>query len=68
MPMLGDSSQWRPNAPIHFCAPFVQRGSEIPKNLKIGDGFWRTIQVKGKFRLLFTDVPAQQVAALTTFI
>lgn len=38
------------------------------QRLKIGDGLWRTIQGKGKFRLFVTDVPAQQVAVLTTFI
>jgi hypothetical protein len=38
------------------------------QRLRIGDGFWRTIQGKGKFRLFVTDVPAQQVAVLTTFI
>lgn len=38
------------------------------QRLKVGDGLWRSIQGKGKFRLFVTDVPAQQVAVLTTFI
>jgi hypothetical protein len=43
---------------------FTANGQRLP----IGDGFWRTIQGKGKFRLFVTDVPAQQVTVLTTFI
>lgn len=38
------------------------------QQLAIGDGLWRSIQGKGKFRLFVTDVPAQQVTVLTTFI
>src|SRR5690606_1996017 len=43
---------------------FTANGQRLP----IGDGLWRSIQGKGKFRLFVTDVPAQQVTVLTTFI
>ena len=35
--------------------------------LAIGDGVWRTMKGKGQYRLYVTDVPAQQVAVMTTF-
>jgi hypothetical protein len=38
------------------------------QRLTIGDGMWRTMQRKGKFRVVVADVPAQQVAAIVTFI
>lgn len=36
--------------------------------LAIGDGIWRTTKGKGTYRLYVADVPAQQVAVMTTFI
>ncbi len=38
------------------------------QRLAIGDGVWRTVQAKGDYRLVVADVPAQQVAFMTTFI
>lgn len=38
------------------------------QKLAIGDGIWRTMQGKGTFRIVVADVPAQQVAALVTFV
>jgi hypothetical protein len=34
--------------------------------LEIGDGAWRSIKSKGRYRLFVTDVPAQQVTVLST--
>lgn len=38
------------------------------QRLAIGDGLWRTMQAKGAYRVVVADVPAQQVAAMSTFV
>lgn len=43
---------------------FTANGQE----LLVGDGVWRTIKAKGSFRIVVADVPAQQVAAIVTFL
>ncbi len=42
-------------------APGV-RFTEDGQHLVIGDGLWRTMRAKGRYRLFVTDVPAGQVA------
>lgn len=42
------------------------RFTENGQRLEIGDGLWRSMKSKGHYRLFVTDVPAQQVALLTT--
>ena len=42
------------------------RFTENGQRLEIGDGLWRSMRSKGRYRLFVTDVPAQQVALLTT--
>src|SRR5579885_1730760 len=42
-------------------APGV-RFTEDGQRLVIGDGLWRTLRAKGRYRLFVTDVPAGQVA------
>lgn len=42
-------------------APGV-RFTEDGQQLVVGDGLWRTMRVKGRYRLFVTDVPAGQVA------
>lgn len=42
------------------------RFTENGQRLEIGDGLWRSMRSKGRYRLFATDVPAQQVALLTT--
>lgn len=42
------------------------RFTENGQHLEIGDGLWRSMKSKGHYRLFVTDVPAQQVALLTT--
>lgn len=42
------------------------RFTENGVRLEIGDGLWRSMKSKGNYRLFVTDVPAQQVALLTT--
>ena len=37
------------------------RFSENGVRLEIGDGLWRSMKSKGRYRLFVTDVPAQQV-------
>jgi hypothetical protein len=47
----------------------MTRGVRFTENgvrLEIGDGLWRSMKSKGNYRLFVTDVPAQQVALLTT--
>jgi hypothetical protein len=36
--------------------------------LAIGDGVWRTFQARGNFEVTVVDVPAQQIAAILTFV
>jgi hypothetical protein len=40
--------------------------TENGQRLEIGDGLWRSMRSKGRYRLFVTDVPAQQVTLLTT--
>ena len=42
------------------------RFTENGQRLEIGDGLWRSLRSKGRYRLFVSDVPAQQVALLTT--
>jgi hypothetical protein len=42
------------------------RFTENGQQLEIGDGLWRSMRSKGRYRLFVTDVPAQQVTLLTT--
>jgi hypothetical protein len=42
------------------------RFTENGQRLEIGDGLWRSMRSKGRYRLFVTDVPAQQVTLLTT--
>ena len=42
------------------------RFTENGQRLEVGDGLWRSMKSKGRYRLFVTDVPAQQVALLTT--
>ncbi|MGH8260161.1 MAG: hypothetical protein ACREUG_10770, partial [Steroidobacteraceae bacterium] len=42
-------------------APGV-RFTEDGQQLVIGDGLWRTMRAKGRYRLFVTDVPAGEVA------
>ncbi len=44
-------------------ARYVSNG----QRLAIGDGIWRSARSKGDYRLYVTDVPAQQIAVLTTW-
>jgi hypothetical protein len=46
-------------------APNV-RYTEDGQHLAIGDGLWRTLHAKGRYRLFVTDVPAGQVAFFGT--
>jgi hypothetical protein len=40
--------------------------TEDGQRLEIGDGLWRSMKSRGRYRLFVTDVPAQQVTLLTT--
>jgi hypothetical protein len=42
------------------------RFTENGVQLEVGDGLWNSMKFKGAYRLFVTDVPAQQVALLTT--
>jgi len=42
------------------------RFTENGQRLELGDGLWHSMKSKGSYRLFVTDVPAQQVALLTT--
>jgi hypothetical protein len=42
------------------------RFTENGQRLEIGDGLWRSLKSKGTYRLYVADVPAQQIAVLTT--
>ena len=42
------------------------RFTENGQRLEVGDGLWRSMKSKGRYRLFVTDVPAQQVTLLTT--
>jgi hypothetical protein len=42
------------------------RFTENGQQLEIGDGLWRSMRAKGRYRLFVSDVPAQQVTLLTT--
>lgn len=42
------------------------RFTENGQRLEIGDGLWRSMRSKGRYRLFVTDVTAQQVTLLTT--
>lgn len=42
------------------------RFTENGVQLEIGDALWRSMKSKGSYRLFVADVPAQQVAVLTT--
>jgi len=48
--------------PLTRDALFTENG----QRLEIGDGLWRSMRSKGRYRLFVTDVPAQQVTLLTT--
>jgi hypothetical protein len=51
-------------APLADDVRFTANGQE----LAVGEGLWRTMKDRGTYRLYVTDVPAQQVAVLTTFV
>jgi hypothetical protein len=42
------------------------RFTEDGQQLEVGDGLWNSMKSRGSYRLFVTDVPAQQVALLTT--
>ncbi len=42
------------------------RFTENGQRLNLRDGLWQTMQAKGDYRIFVTDVPAQQVAFLST--
>jgi hypothetical protein len=44
------------------------RFTEDGQRLEVGDGLWNSMKAKGAYRLFVTDVPAQQVALLTTVV
>jgi hypothetical protein len=44
-------------APINKNAKFTENG----QRLELGDGLWRTMTAKGKYRVFVTDVPAGEV-------
>lgn len=50
--------------PLSTNVRFTENGQQLP----IGEGLWKSMKAAGKYRLFVTDVPAGQVALLTTVI
>ncbi|HEU4617977.1 MAG TPA: hypothetical protein VFV10_08040 [Gammaproteobacteria bacterium] len=50
--------------PLSINVRFTENGQQLP----IGEGLWKSMKAAGKYRLFVTDVPAGQVALITTVV
>ena len=58
--------RWCATIPVPFLSPPTARYTENGQRLNVGDGLWRSVKAKGKYRLFVSDVEAQQAAFIGT--